>query len=224
MRFFRIKNFEKYNGTAGSGSRQWVKLYKKIIHDWEYTQLHDSYKAHFLHMILIADAVENRFPRDSVAIRRQLNVSSNVKIEVFEKAGLIEEIVQKTPIRQDKRRLNKTRQDSEKTKKKERIKTSLDIYNDLFLDKFKTKPIIYKKDGVVMATLEKKKSREEIIELLNRFFESEDEFIIKAGYTVGVFSSQINKLIMGNCAEPKSWADKFVEKQKQEEQNAKELL
>ena len=41
-------------------------------------------------------------------------------------------------------------------------------------------------------------SYEKLIELAEKFFDSDDEFIIKAGYTIGVFSSQINRLLVNN--------------------------
>ena len=202
MDFFRIKNFEKYNGKPGTGSRAWVKIHKKIIVDYEYAQLHDSHKATFLHLCLNADAVDNRFPYDTRAIKRQCNLNSNVNLDILEKAGFIEKISQKNPIRQDKTRQDKTRQDGEKQKKKERKKTSLDRYHDLFKEKFGTKPLIQKKHGPIFADLEKKMGREEIVDLVERYFKTEDKYIIESGYTIELFGSQINKLIASRKAKP----------------------
>jgi hypothetical protein len=51
------------------------------------------------------------------------------------------------------------------------------------------------KDGKLIKGLLKVYSIEALRELRDRFFESRDPFIQKSGYTVGVFKSQVNKLI-----------------------------
>lgn len=214
MNFFRIKNYEKYQGTRTGDGKPWIKLHKKLRHDWAYGQLHDSHKAAFVHLLLTADEVNNRFPCDSRALRKQLVLNSNVKIEVFEKVGLIEIIVDPSQTKKlpriDKNRLDKIRID-----KRERKKTSLDTYHDLFFEKFKSKPMINGKHGIIMAGLEKKMGRDEIMDLLARYFQSDDKFIITSGYTVEVFSSQINKLIASKNKQPeKSKLQKDLEELK----------
>jgi len=55
----------------------------------------------------------------------------------------------------------------------------------------------FAKDGKIFKELSKViVDVQQFKEVINRFFNSEDEFIIKAGYTVGVFRTQINKLQM----------------------------
>lgn len=90
MKYFKIKNYEKYlfktKGTGGS----WIPLLCNLTHDGDYSRLHDSHKAHFVHLLLRANTNGNQFTCDSRALRLQLQCSSTVKIEVFEKLGLIE--------------------------------------------------------------------------------------------------------------------------------------
>lgn len=204
MKFFRIKNYEKYQGIRSGDGKPWIKLYKKLRHDWAYGQLHDSHKAAFIHLLLTADEVSNQFPCDSRALRKQLVLNSYVKIEVFENVGLIEIIVdpseEKILPRIDKKRVYKQK----KVDKRERKITSLNIYHDLFLEKFKTKPLILAKHGPMMALLENKMGRDEIIDLVKRYFKSDDQFIIDSGFTIDVFGSQINKLIVSRTVKPKS--------------------
>lgn len=72
-------------------------------------------------------------------------------------------------------------------------------FHDKFLDKFGTKPVISgKKDGNIIKTLLETYPSDRIINLLDIFFASKDPFIQTAGYTLGVFRSQINKLIVSN--------------------------
>lgn len=50
------------------------------------------------------------------------------------------------------------------------------------------------KDKKLIKDLLKIVKEDELTSLINKFFESDEEFIQKAGYTLGVFKSQINKL------------------------------
>jgi len=52
------------------------------------------------------------------------------------------------------------------------------------------------KDGSLIKKLLDKYSYQELIELAERFFDSKDKFIQDSGYTIGVFNSQINKLLI----------------------------
>lgn len=51
------------------------------------------------------------------------------------------------------------------------------------------------KDGSLVKNILDKMTLVEAKRLAEAFFESEDSFVLKAGYTIGVFNSQINKLI-----------------------------
>jgi hypothetical protein len=50
------------------------------------------------------------------------------------------------------------------------------------------------KDKKLIKDLLKIIKTDELASLINQFFESDDEFVQKSGYTLGVFKSQINKL------------------------------
>lgn len=63
------------------------------------------------------------------------------------------------------------------------------------------------KDGAIFKELLKLLPSEEICSRIDLFFRSEDEFIRKAGYTVGVFKSQVNKLSQGVDNVP-SWVQR----------------
>lgn len=71
------------------------------------------------------------------------------------------------------------------------------VYQELFLAKFGAKPNIEGgKDGVIIATVLKKYGFTQTDQMLRTFFGSRDPFIQKSGYTLGVFKSQINKLLV----------------------------
>jgi len=72
----------------------------------------------------------------------------------------------------------------------------MDSYSEGFKAKFGKKPLIEgKKDGALVKKLLEEFSVEELESFLNKFFTSEDSFVLQSGYTIGVFKSQINKLI-----------------------------
>ena len=78
------------------------------------------------------------------------------------------------------------------------VKEFIDFYFEEFKTKFGNPPIIQgAKDGSIVKALLKTIPIEELKSLLERFFDSYDPFILKSGYTLGVFKSQINKLRIG---------------------------
>lgn len=50
------------------------------------------------------------------------------------------------------------------------------------------------KDGAIFKSLLKQFQKEEIFRRIDKFFEKQDDFLDKAGYTVGVFKSRFNSL------------------------------
>lgn len=68
----------------------WIMLHKKMINKWEYGELTVGERLMFIHMLLIADSVRNRFPVDTKWLHRKLQVKAPLKLEKFEKLGFIE--------------------------------------------------------------------------------------------------------------------------------------
>lgn len=64
------------------------------------------------------------------------------------------------------------------------------------------------KDGSIFKDLAKKIALEELKTLIDRFFASQDEFVIKAGYTTGIFKTRINSLRMDK--KPNKVSDKTL--------------
>ena len=95
------------------------------------------------------------------------------------------------------------------------IKTFIDFFTTEYQNHTGKKYIVSgSKEGSIIKRLLANLKLEELKELAGRFFESDDKFIQKAGYTLGVFSSVINKL---NAVEPEeSIYDEPTRKHKQE--------
>jgi len=68
----------------------WIKLHKKLPNDWGYGELRASEQLMFIHMLLMADSVSNRFPLDPKWMRTRLQVDAQWIFANFESKGLIE--------------------------------------------------------------------------------------------------------------------------------------
>ncbi len=123
---------------------------------------------------------------------------------------------------------------ADKSAKKKKIKKptnpNVKVFIDSFYDTFKVKTgapyLVLAKDASLIKRLLGTYSLEELQKLKDLFFNSTDEFIGKAGFTIGIFSSQINKLISGSensrHAGIKAWGKKMEEKvRKEEEENGR---
>lgn len=215
MKFFRIKNYEKYQGRSDGNGKPWIKLHKKITNDWAYGQLHDSHKTAYIHMLLSADTVGNRFPYDSRSLRRQLQVSSPVKTEVFEFLGLIEEIgdpkLDGASFREDKSREDKNRGEengNNHSPHRRRIETDRDPtdkfdvqdciihYEYIFQKKFNKIPIIKnQKSTTALIPIVEKLGVEETNRLLTLYLEIKDDVLIKKNaYPIYLFPNAVNRL------------------------------
>jgi len=123
MKYFRVKNFEKYQPKRLNKHQPWVCLYVNWTKDWAVMQLNDSQKGHWACIICTAHENDNFIRYDSVWIKQQHSLSTSVNLVLFEKLGLIEvcsasmEIAQKTPQKQNPDKLNK-------------IKDKLNIYTE----------------------------------------------------------------------------------------------
>jgi len=109
-------------------------------------------------------------------------------------------------------KLNKTKQTKHKDIASESaapspVKIAIDYYYQKFRAKFGEKPVIDGgKDGALMKKLVETFGETRLKELIDLFFEIDDEFIRNSGYTIGVFKSQINKLITHQAAKKNSAA------------------
>ena len=84
------------------------------------------------------------------------------------------------------------------------IKKFIDWWFVRFEEKFGDKyHVLGGKDGMTVKRLLATYEYEKLVALAEKFFETEDEFVEKVGYTIGMFSSTINRLIVGQQKEEK---------------------
>ena len=86
------------------------------------------------------------------------------------------------------------------------VKEFIDFWYQAFKDKFGSPYTINgAKEGSLVKKLLKDHTPEHLRALAGIFFESTDPFTQKAGYTIGVFYSQLNKLIGIESQKKASW-------------------
>lgn len=75
------------------------------------------------------------------------------------------------------------------------VKRFIDYWNDKYLEKFSKKYIFQGgKEGSLVRNMLRSVDLDDLKQRADAFFNSTSEFIQEAGYTIGVFSSQVNKL------------------------------
>lgn len=112
MKWFKVKNFEKYQPSRNGKHAPWIRLYHSWNLDSAIGQLHDSHKAHFIGLLSIAHSENNQIPFDNKWIKKRGLFNSPVKLELFVELGLIEILDDKSemdgetkiPIEKEKKR------------------------------------------------------------------------------------------------------------------------
>ena len=152
-------------------------------------------------LIIKKDNVEKGIKKDNVkeTESKMLPTKETIQKKLLQKKTTLAEPSGSLPI--DKEIIKKPNPD---------IKIFIDWYSDWFLSVFDEKPLIEGgKDGTIVRRLLGTYGLEKLKGLAEAFFESDDEFIQKTGYTIGVFSKVINKLLINKRGlskkVPKGW-------------------
>jgi 5-methylcytosine-specific restriction endonuclease McrA len=102
-----------------------------------------------------------------------------------------------TPIKE----ISETSSQTPDQRKPHPIRDFLSLHERLFSERFSQKPAKYgAADAALAKAVIEHHGEEEARELLTRFMASTDPFIVKAGFGVNVFKSQINKLLTEGAA------------------------
>ena len=139
MEFFRIKNYEDYQAKkTDRNTMPWIKLHKKMMNDWEYGELSVGERLMYVHMLLVADSVNNRFPMDTKWLHRKLQVKASLEIEKFERLGFIEIIGRSVKKKKSTRREEIRREDINlKESRGEPASLILEVLNTQAMKKYK---------------------------------------------------------------------------------------
>ncbi len=76
------------------------------------------------------------------------------------------------------------------------VRPLLELYGELFEAKFGRQPVLnFGKDGAILKGLLKALGEDVVRDILHRFFQSADPFIMKSGFSIGILRSQANRFL-----------------------------
>ena len=91
MRYFRIKNFDRFQHYKSSTSvPAWIKLHASLLIDPEFLKLPDSSKGHLMLIWVIGSQLRNRILFDSKYVAQVIGASTKVDLEGLVDAGFLE--------------------------------------------------------------------------------------------------------------------------------------
>ena len=194
----------------------WIKLELRLLDDHRFFLMSERAQLVFIKLLLVAGKCKNHILKSTISLNHLLRVSytekemegviKEIRInfpKVLETNGFysikgfqnrINQVYSKgysgdTPEQYPKEVQDKIRED------KNKIRGMLSCFSLKYKEKTTHAYIPnYGKDMTILKKLCSVINTEEMNELIRRFFDSNDPFIQKAGYTIGVFKSVINKL------------------------------
>ena len=135
MNHFRIANWDKFQHYKNQDAPPvWIKLYTKLLDDYDFEALPDTSKLHLvLIWLLAAKAANGPLPYDSAFIKRRLGVAGKVDLEVLKSRGFIELVYDDSRENIDSRViLDKSYSDSRAEKRREEKRREEESIDTLF--------------------------------------------------------------------------------------------
>jgi hypothetical protein len=90
MDFFRVTNWDQYQHYKDRDPT-WIKLYARLLDDYEFATLPDNSKWHLIGIFLLASKQGNRIPGDPRWVRKKIAARTRVDLEALRCAGFIAE-------------------------------------------------------------------------------------------------------------------------------------
>lgn len=129
MKKFRVKNFEKYQAQRRGKNVPWIKLMVNWREDYDVASLTDGQAMQYVGLLCLASKQGPLLPYDSTWIKRKIGCNAYIDLELFEKKGLIVEVVDQlgfasTPILAEGNGSEVIKQEGKGSDKKKKPKTS----------------------------------------------------------------------------------------------------
>jgi len=77
--FFSVTDYESQQHYKDRGPT-WIKLYNRLLDDYQFAKLTDACKWHLIGIFLIASRHNNRIPSDTAWLARQIGASSVIDL------------------------------------------------------------------------------------------------------------------------------------------------
>ena len=125
MQYIRVKRFDEYQHYHDRTKPPiWIKLYNKLLDDYNFGALPDEAKFHFIGILLLASRNSNMIPADPAWIGNRMASNRKVDITILERSGLIEVIDSSHSLDEsgnvsllEKNREDKSREDQKQTRR-----------------------------------------------------------------------------------------------------------
>lgn len=88
MKYFSVKNFNELQHYRDRNP-PWIKLYNRLLDDYEFGKLPDASKFHLLAIYLLASRSNNRIPYDPAWIAQRSNARTKVDLDILRDAGFL---------------------------------------------------------------------------------------------------------------------------------------
>jgi len=202
-----VANWEKWQTfRKDRGTPPWIKVYRNLLSNEQWVSLSDKEKGHLVSIWILAADKNGILSDDPSMIQRMCMLDSKPNINKFIDLGFL--VVTRLPLDNQELNLCHSIDAPEKRRvEKSRVeKSRVDRVRHHFLSKYKDKVgkeylWSWGKDSTLLKGILSLLTEEEVLSLIDKFFSSNDEFIKRTGYTMGVFKSQINKLRVETKAE-----------------------
>ena len=114
MEYLKVKNWEKYQQYKDREPK-WIKLYRSVLDDYQFSRLSDVNKAHLMLIWLLAAKLDNHIPADKKWIAISIHATEPIDIKGLVDSGFIlyESVQNCTEPYLDKIRLEKIREETE---------------------------------------------------------------------------------------------------------------
>jgi len=89
LEYFSIKNWEKHQHYKDRNP-PWIKLHKDLLHDYEFTCLHDASKLQLMLIWLLASQMDNKIPCDQNWLKNTLHIEQEINLKALSDGGFID--------------------------------------------------------------------------------------------------------------------------------------
>lgn len=90
MQYLRVKDWDRLQ-HYNKRTPPWIRLYRDLLNDYEFTCLQDASKLQLILIWLLASQMDNKIPADPEFIKRRINISGKLNLkELIDKGFLID--------------------------------------------------------------------------------------------------------------------------------------
>lgn len=89
MDTFSVVNWEKHQHYKDRNP-PWIKLHKDLLHDYEFSCLHDASKLQLMMIWLLASQMDNKIPADQKWLKNALHLEEDINLKALSDAGFID--------------------------------------------------------------------------------------------------------------------------------------